>query len=886
VIGDPERTLALCLGLASEAELFPWQRRLLADFLRGQLPEAIDLPTGFGKTSVMAIWLVARAAGAPIHRRLVYVVDRRTVVDQATTVAERLRAAVGEHGELNRALGLDGRPLPISTLRGQYVDNREWLADPTAPAIVVGTVDMVGSRLLFSGYGVTRRMRPYQAGPLGVDALHLVDEAHLVPPYVELLREIQGRAELWPARERLGVPPLRVISLSATTGGNVQRRFGLQQEDLSHPALAARARAGKRLEVKRLTQAAGKKDAELLVASVVDEASRLCEADREEGLDVNRYLIYVDERKAAQAIAQGLRRLPQAKEQGWQVELIVGQRRVRERSRLFERLKEFGFVEGRKRCSHPAFVVATSAGEVGIDMDSDRLVCDLVAWERMIQRFGRVNRRGEVPGGARITVFRPSEIDQEQLRSAATLLERLVQLGGADIEKVVALHRQAEADAGLARLLELATTQPPLRPPFTAALGEDLALTSIDDHGGRPKAVWPWLRGWKGAEQRETILVWRRFLPDPEPVRESIDSPRSYMTRFFRAARPLLSEQLALPSDQAADLIIKRAQRALDKEGVVDDRSAAAVVLDDRFNAVGDRPLRVGELAGNSVKDLREELAGKVVVLAAELGGLDEDGVADEKASGPVDCADDLAGGWASEPVPFAVGRGEQPQPPMSGMRERLRLPAAGSGDEPSEFLCVWLATGEALEEEDRSLSLEEVTIEDHNRAVARLADRYGLLLSLPAEEREALHFAAVHHDLGKGIRRWQMAFSAPAEGGPYAKTRGPFKASLLGGYRHELGTLLLITSGDGMGEVSEAGWMELSLHLIAAHHGNGRPLIQPDGCDLAPPSTLAAIVDGVARRFGRLQRKFGPWYLAWLEGVLRAADQRASAGMQAGVGE
>src|SRR5205814_1690029 len=147
----------------------------------------------------MAIWLIARAHGAKLPRRLVYIVDRRAVVDQATEEAEKLREALEGRAahfdeldevtwarateiavDLKQRLELAGkRQLSISTLRGAHADNREWLDDPASPAIIIGTVDMIGSRLLFEGYGVTRKMRPYQAGLLGIDALILLDEAHL-----------------------------------------------------------------------------------------------------------------------------------------------------------------------------------------------------------------------------------------------------------------------------------------------------------------------------------------------------------------------------------------------------------------------------------------------------------------------------------------------------------------------------------------------------------------------------------------------------------------------------------------------------------------------------------------------------------------------------------
>jgi CRISPR-associated endonuclease/helicase Cas3 len=92
-------------GVLNGVEPFPWQRKLFAEFtqdpprFRGHCP----VPTGLGKTSVLAIWPLALAYQAMKHkltgfpRRLAYVVNRRTVVDQATTEAgasRKFRAAL------------------------------------------------------------------------------------------------------------------------------------------------------------------------------------------------------------------------------------------------------------------------------------------------------------------------------------------------------------------------------------------------------------------------------------------------------------------------------------------------------------------------------------------------------------------------------------------------------------------------------------------------------------------------------------------------------------------------------------------------------------------------------------------------------------------------
>ena len=76
---------------------YPWQRKLFLELVgsaSGRWPEVVDLPTGAGKTSVVYIWLlgysVCRQTGSPgFPRRLVWIVNRRVVVDQVTSELEK-----------------------------------------------------------------------------------------------------------------------------------------------------------------------------------------------------------------------------------------------------------------------------------------------------------------------------------------------------------------------------------------------------------------------------------------------------------------------------------------------------------------------------------------------------------------------------------------------------------------------------------------------------------------------------------------------------------------------------------------------------------------------------------------------------------------------------
>jgi CRISPR-associated endonuclease/helicase Cas3 len=109
-----------------------------------------------------------------------------------------------------------------------------------------------------------------------------------------------------------------------------------------------------------------------------------------------------------------------------------------------------------------------------------------------------------------------------------------------------------------------------------------------------------------------------------------------------------------------------------------------------------------------------------------------------------------------------------------------------------------------------------------------------------------------------------------------FAKTRGPINQAILDGYRHEFGSLPYLEK-NAQFEALPEDWRDLVLHLVAAHHGQARPVIRTRGCEDAPPSALEERARDVALRFARLQKRWGPWGLAWWEALLRAADQQAS---------
>ncbi|MGR9053683.1 MAG: type I-G CRISPR-associated helicase/endonuclease Cas3g, partial [Gammaproteobacteria bacterium] len=101
----------------------------------------------------------------------------------------------------------------VVRLRGGIPLERAFLRNPLQPAIVLTTVDQIGSRLLFRGYGVSRNMRPIHAALTALDSLIILDEAHLSRPFLQTLTAIDRyRSESW--CERLLTLPYGVVQMT------------------------------------------------------------------------------------------------------------------------------------------------------------------------------------------------------------------------------------------------------------------------------------------------------------------------------------------------------------------------------------------------------------------------------------------------------------------------------------------------------------------------------------------------------------------------------------------------------------------------------------------------------------------------------------------------
>jgi CRISPR-associated endonuclease/helicase Cas3 len=374
---------------------FPWQQRLLERVVDRGWPELIDVPTGLGKTAVIDVAVFASALGAEqARRRIFFVVDRRLVVDEAFEHANRLRRSFEEApargpvtqqvAEQLRAEGDDDKVvLETTRMRGGVDWSWNWLERPDRHAVVVGTVDQVGSRLFFRGYGVGQQIRPIDAALVGTDSLIVVDEAHLSGPFLTSARD--ALAHDAPEHRQTGQPLL--VAMTASPRGADARVHRLDEDDLAHPEAARRL--GSHKELHALSVKTTKKNVHQVVpAALARSARHLGEAGKV-------VLVVCNSIARARAVHDDLSAERSNLEQDSSTAvLLIGRNRPLARDYLlhdwYEQIRA-----GRETVPNGVlYVVATQTVEVGANIDADALVTEAASLPALLQRLGRLNRLG------------------------------------------------------------------------------------------------------------------------------------------------------------------------------------------------------------------------------------------------------------------------------------------------------------------------------------------------------------------------------------------------------------------------------------------------------------------------------------------------------------
>lgn len=840
----------------------PWQSRLFSIFRHKPLhewPTHVDLPTGLGKTSIVHLWLIALAQQlqsntVTLPRRLIYVVNRRTVVDQATDIAEQIK-------EKPPLEGFDKDWFTISTLRGQFADNGKWAANPARPAIIVGTVDMIGSRLLFSGYGRGYRHRPLHAGFLAQDALLIHDEAHLEPAFQKLLNAIKDEQT---RSNEFG--SFHVLPLTATVRDPSPRPFTLDQADLENKLVQQRVNAAKTLTLHSLPDE--KKTAE----SIAQLALQRAEANPESAI-----LIFVrrvdDVKKVNDLLVKG-------KIRSEKILTLTGTIRGLERDKLVEKPVFLRFRPGTHKEveTGTVFLISTSAGEVGVDISADHLVCDLTTYESMAQRFGRVNRYGN--NTANIDIVHPTNSksdDEYEIRRqrTLTLLQKLN--GDASPKALMTLLPTERADAftPLPRMLDTS----PIFFDTLALTTICKSLDKIEQLPGRPPVA-DWLHGIEEWQPPETQVAWRR-----EVQWLTTEILADYPPDDLLDAYPLKPHELL--KDQSRRVFKELAAIA---ERI--DADHTFVWLKDDDGTQRHTLQHVIQQDENFIKDC-------IVILPPAAGGLTSGGMLAGAAEFDPQKNDyDVADQWRNEndlPIRKRLFDNEDAGP---GMRQVLKLSLRSDDDfdlpedaegplaSPPGNEWRWFEQHDNEDSESSKSAEFPVAWQTHTDDVENNLKMILVGSSLPPEIAAALLVAARLHDLGKTRTLFQRVLGNPNPAEPWAKS-GKNNNGIRSRYRHELGSLLDLDAHPEFKPLPD-DMKDLVRHLIATHHGRARPHFPADE-SFDPNYTGAQVQTALAQvpfRFARLQKRYGRWGLAYLESLLRAADCAASAHPSAYVGQ
>lgn len=943
---------------------FPWQR-LLADqvFAKKQWPEALDVPTGAGKTAAIDIAVFHLALEADLGSmrraavRVLFVVDRRLVVDDAFDRARRIADAlcnpgkdlsgkqkdllrrVGDRLRLLAGLGGEGPPLAVARLRGGLPKEPDWVRTPSQPVVVVSTVDQVGSRLLFRGYGISDSMKPVHAGLLGRDALLLLDEAHLSRPFVETVRDLR-RLEAPLERGGGDVRPLSVVTLSATHLRTRTESWVFEfpqerdQEDWVHPVLGGRLNAAKPAELVKVGEDA--EDAAFVEAFV----ARAWTASQAGGGPARVVAVVVNRVQRARAIHAALDQKLRAGQAEGRTALLIGRCRDVDREKLLGRLLPDMAAQRAETGGPPLLIVATQCVEAGADLDFDALFTEIAPLDCLRQRFGRLNRMGRKFQALAAVLAAKSQIgaraDDPLYGPALGKTWELLEEKSQTVGKGKTARRLI--DFGIAAAQDWLPRKDELAPYLAPAGSAPVLLPAYIDLWSQTSpvpAVSPevalFLHG-PQAGPEDVEIIWRADLDRDRPDKEM------WIERV-RVCPPSALEALSLPFGVAKRWLCGGAGEVSDvegreirAEGTVPGQDYRALRWrgpeDPQTDLIYPRQIRPGDVLvvpssyggcdefgwaphmsmSAPVADVGEpayrQQRGRSLLrltLLAPLGGLLESlrNASKEEVFEKLSVHEALPGEWRERLIKWRERLHEDGD--LELLRDAQDRPLAIVGEREADV------AAEASTEDDEGMrrrGLRVVRLDEHSRGVEEQARRFARGAGLSPALTEAVALAAFLHDAGKAhpqFKMWLYGGDELAAMGPALAKSGKAvlgrqayeRAGLPRGARHEAASVRFAVAHPRFQSLEDKELAELVIWLIGTHHGWGRPFFpavewpagnKPFEADLGDGKFTSKqrpqIEDpgeGWPDLFWRLKQRHGTWGLAWLEAILRLADHRRS---------
>lgn len=787
----------------------------------------VHVPTGLGKTAMAVLgWLWRRrfhpneTIRKATPRRLVYCLPMRVLVEQTVECAERWIEKLKKSGDL-------GGEIRVHVLMGGE-EEEDWDMYPDREQILIGTQDMLLSRALNRGYAATRSRWPMQFGMLNTDCLWVFDEIQLMGAGLATTAQLEAFRRLLPhkdSEQAKNSHGCRSVWMSATLQQDWLKTVNFEPFlknlaelwfNFEQEINSSGLNAQTRQALRDRWQA--KKPlakSKAVMGDVNGLAKEVIEVHKPGTLTIVIVNTVKRAREVFDAVSKGMEKVSS------RPELVL----LHSRFRPGDRKKQLDRVLAQPR-EAGTIVVSTQVIEAGVDVSATTLFTEVAPWASLVQRFGRCNRRGENNDRAKVYWVGLPEKDAEAERVAAPY----------ELDDLKKAQRQLTSleDVGLASLpkvsLKFEHTHVIRRKDLIALFDTtpDLAGNDIDID-----------RFIRDVEDSDVHVFWRNYGKTPNETEE-------------KKAEPAAKREELCPASIGE---FKQFVSGEDRKKQVWKWN----FLDRRWE-----PVKKSQV-----------VPGQVYLVHASAGGYSTERGWDPSFKDPV------------QPIEFARAT-------------TVESPDATDAD-PLSQINRWQ------------------TIAEHTNELCQEVDQLLRALNLDQTDAKAVRLAARWHDRGKAHPIFQAALpeGAPSPG-PWAKaSRHGWQQYQRRHFRHELASALAVL--DPRNTLIPDELRNLVAYLVAAHHGKVRLSIRslpnesrPEGgrrfargvwegdelpeTDLgnrtvAPKVTLSlepmelglceelpfAGLPSWAERMIDLRDRLGPFRLAYLEAVLRAADMQAS---------